>query len=166
MPWMNALATPIPVGVDQLLHVRSASSANLLCSALSAHSLDELARLLLSRRPEFGCVIVSSVVVGSMPSSCCPPVKPCCYLPPGLLRIDYCMMSEKSVHLWPHNSFVDDVTCSDHLPLIVDFRFRNRITDTQPYVPRKQLWYIRIQCIATMLLLCGTIVVLCVLFAQ
>lgn len=103
---------------------------------------------------------------GSMPSSCCPPVKPCCYLPPGLLRIDYCMMSEKSVHLWPHGSFVDDVTCSDHLPLIVDFRFRNRLTDTQPYVPRKQIWYIRMQCIATMLFLCGMIVVLCVLFAQ
>ena len=159
---LNALAARGLVG--QVLHIRSASV--LLYAALSTQFLDELTHLLVSRHPDFGCVTVSFVVSGSMPSSCCPPVKPCCYLPPGLLRIDYCMMSEKSVHLWPHGSFVDDATCSDHLPLIVDFRFRNRLTDTQPYVPRKQIWYIRMQCIATMLFLCGMIVVLCVLFAQ
>jgi len=88
---------------------------------------------------------------GTIPSACCPPVKGCCCCPPGLIRLDYCMLSARSSSLWPSEYHTGNVQFSDHRPLCVDF-----IHVDQPQIRRHKPY--QIVCLQTRLGVCVTIV--------
>lgn len=97
------------------------------------------------------CAFQTFSTAGTLPSSCYPPVKPCCCIPMGSFRIDYCFLAEQSKHLWPVHSAVEQVQHSDHMPLIVDFEYRDALNEEEPRVPRQKWPCVCVMCVCVLI---------------